>query len=195
MFVSLVSCNMNSNKSDQTNNFTVNASDAIYNINQDERGRQSGISLKTQSEFNATNPSQQERDFYNKYLEITGKYRDLLGKDGMGEFYIPHVQMGNVEALSARGLLGLYANYLGSTTNIDSVMVKGTGADGKATNMTFGEFKELYLTEGGELTMKSGRRIYELRKLKKQAELKALEAEYNRTRAASQSNDFFQKDS
>ena len=142
----------------------------MFNINQDERGRQSGISLKTQSEFNATNPSQQERDFYNKYLEITGKYRDLLGKDGMGEFYIPHVQMGNVEALSARGLLGLYANYLGSTTNIDSVMVKGTGADGKATNMTFGEFKELYLTEGGELTMKSGRRIYELRKLKKQAE-------------------------
>lgn len=138
----------------------------MFNINQDERGRQSGISLKTQSEFNATNPSQQERDFYNKYLEITGKYRDLLGKDGMGEFYIPHVQMGNVEALSARGLLGLYANYLGSTTNIDSVMVKGTGADGKATNMTFGEFKELYLTEGGELTMKSGRRIYELRKLK-----------------------------
>ena len=142
----------------------------MFNINQDERGRQSGISLKTQSEFNATNPSQQERDFYNKYLEITGKYRDLLGKDGMGEFYIPHVQMGNIEALSARGLLGLYANYLGSTTNIDGVMVKGTGADGKATNMTFGEFKELYLTEGGELTMKSGRRIYELRKLKKQAE-------------------------
>ena len=36
MFVSLVSCNMNSNKSEETNNVTVNASDAIYNINQDE---------------------------------------------------------------------------------------------------------------------------------------------------------------
>ena len=36
MFVSLVSCNMNSNKSEETNNVTVNASDAIYNINQDD---------------------------------------------------------------------------------------------------------------------------------------------------------------
>ena len=29
MFVSLVSCNMNSNKSEETNNVTVNASDAF----------------------------------------------------------------------------------------------------------------------------------------------------------------------
>ena len=36
MFVSLVSCNMNSNKSEETNNVTVNASDAIYNINQEQ---------------------------------------------------------------------------------------------------------------------------------------------------------------
>ena len=36
MFVSLVCSNMNSKTSEETNNVTVNASDAIYNINQDE---------------------------------------------------------------------------------------------------------------------------------------------------------------
>ena len=36
MFVSLVSCNMNSNKTAETNDVAMTAADAIYNIVQDE---------------------------------------------------------------------------------------------------------------------------------------------------------------
>jgi len=133
-------------------------------------GKTNGIRLVEKKTFEASNPSQQERDFYNKYQEITARFRKQLGKSGMGEFYIPHVQMGNLEALSARGLLGLYANYLGSTTNIDGVRIKGTNGDGKPVIQSFKYFKDLYLSENGELTMPSGRRINELRKLKSKAE-------------------------
>ena len=133
-------------------------------------GKNNGIKLVTRDQFEASNPSIEERNFYNKYMEITKIFRDKLGKDGMGEYYIPHVQMGNLEALSARGLLGLYANYLGSTTNIDNVIIGGTNADGKYVEQSFKYFKDLYLTEGGELTMPSNRKINELRKLKAKAE-------------------------
>ena len=135
-----------------------------------KNGRLNGIRLVDRATFNASNPSKEERDFYNKYMEITARFRNVLGKDGMGKFYIPHVQMGNLEALSARGLLGLYANYLGSTNNIDGVRIYGTGPNGKRVLQSFGYWKDLYLSEGGELTMPSGRKIQELRKLKKKAE-------------------------
>ena len=129
-----------------------------------------GLKLVTRSQLMQNNPSQQELDFYNKYMEITEIFRKQLGKNGMGEYYIPHVQMGNLEALSARGLLGLYANYLGSTSNIDNVRVFGTSPNGKRVSQSFGYWKDLYLSEGGQLTMPSTRKINELRKLKSKAE-------------------------
>jgi len=137
-----------------------------------KNGRNNGIRLVDRATFNSSNPSQEERDFYNKYMEITARFRNVIGKDGMGKFYIPHVQMGNLEALSARGLLGLYANSLGSTNNIDSIKVYGTNPEGKKVLQSFGYWKDLYLTEGGSLIVK-GRNIKELSKLKKKAEAQA----------------------
>lgn len=127
-----------------------------------------GIKLLNRRSFMDKSPSKEEIAFYDKYQEITARFRNVLGKSGMGEFYIPHVQMGNLEALSARGLLGLYANHLGSTSNIDNVRVKGTNENGKAVIQSFGYFKDLYLNNN-ELVMPSGRRINELRKLRKKA--------------------------
>ena len=127
-----------------------------------------GIKFVNRDVFISNLPSQEEIAFYDKYQEITGRFRNVLGKNGMGEFYIPHVQMGNLEALSARGLLGLYATHLGSTSNIDSIRVKGTNENGKAVIQSFGYFKDLYLNND-ELVMPSGRRINELRKLRKKA--------------------------
>ena len=129
-----------------------------------------GIALVTTSELNASNPTQEELNFYNKYKEITDRFRTQLGKQGRGEYYIPHVQMGNLEALSARGLLGLYANSLGSTADINNVKVYGTSPQGKRALQSFGYWKDLYLSEGGELTMPSLRKINELKKLKAKAE-------------------------
>ena len=129
-----------------------------------------GIALVTTSELNASNPTQEELNFYNKYKEITDRFRTQLGKQGRGEYYIPHVQMGNLEALSARGLLGLYANSLGSTADINNVRVYGTSPQGKRALQSFGYWKDLYLSEGGELTMPSLRKINELKKLKAKAE-------------------------
>tara|TARA_R110000824_G_scaffold67836_6_gene175635 strand:- start:1257 stop:12383 length:11127 start_codon:yes stop_codon:yes gene_type:complete len=127
-----------------------------------------GIKFVNRSQFMKQSPSKEEIAFYDKYQEITGRFRGVLGKNGMGEFYIPHVQMGNLEALSARGLLGLYATHLGSTSNIDNVRIKGTNENGKAVIQSFGYFKDLYLNNN-ELVMPSGRRVNELRKLRKKA--------------------------
>ena len=132
-----------------------------------------GIKLLDKQRFLNQSPSKEEIAFYNKYQEITGRFRKVLGKNGMGELYIPHVQMSNLEALSARGLLGLYANHLGSTSNIDNVRITGTNENGKAVMQSFGYFKNLYLNNN-ELVMPSGRKINELRKLRNKA-LKQLE--------------------
>ena len=132
-----------------------------------------GVELKTKEQFLQENPSKEEIAFYNKYQEITERFRKVLGKSGMGEFYIPHVQRSNLEALSARGLLGLYANHLGSTSNIDNVRITGTNENGKSVMQSFGHFKNLYLNNN-ELVMPSGRKINELRKLRNKA-LKQLE--------------------
>ena len=132
-----------------------------------------GIKLLDKQRFLNQSPTKEEIAFYNKYQEITGRFRKVLGKNGMGELYIPHVQMSNLEALSARGLLGLYANHLGSTSNIDNVRITGTNENGKAVMQSFGYFKNLYLNNN-ELVMPSGRKINELRKLRNKA-LKQLE--------------------
>ena len=139
----------------------------IYGKMIDESGN--GISLVNRKNFLASNPSKQEIDFYNTYMRITGEFRKKLGKSGMGEFYIPHVQMGNLEALSARGFLGLYANYIGSTSSIDNIKIVGTNKDGKKVTQSFKFFKDLYLAEEGELKMKNGKKIKELDKLRRKA--------------------------
>ena len=135
-----------------------------------------GISLKSKQDFMATNPSREEINFYNKYTDITRRYQRLIKRKGL-ELYIPHYQMGNLEALSARGLMGLYANYLGSTSNIDGVQVYGVDKDGQKALHSFGYWKNLYSLEDGSLIVK-GRKIRELNKLKKKAE-KALESGYH----------------
>ena len=56
IFVSLVSCNMNSKKSEETSNVIVNASDAIYNINQDESSLVwTGREVSTSSHYGTIN--------------------------------------------------------------------------------------------------------------------------------------------
>ncbi len=134
-----------------------------------------GVELKTKEQFLQENPSKEEIAFYNKYQEITERFRKVLGKSGMGEFYIPHVQRSNLEALSARGLLGLYANHLGSTSNINNIKIYGTQANGKRSKdaQSFEHWKNLYL-DSNEITLTSGRKIYELNKLRKKA-LKQIE--------------------
>ena len=56
MFVSLVSCNMNSNKTEDTNDATITAADATYNIKQDESSLVwTGREVSTSSHYGSIN--------------------------------------------------------------------------------------------------------------------------------------------
>ncbi len=56
MFVSLVSCNMNSNKTEDTNDATITAADATYNIKQDESSLVwTGREVSTSSHYGTIN--------------------------------------------------------------------------------------------------------------------------------------------
>ena len=56
MFVSLVSCNMNSNKTVETNDSTITAADATYNIKQDESSLVwTGREVSTSSHYGTIN--------------------------------------------------------------------------------------------------------------------------------------------
>ena len=56
MFVSLVSCNMNSNKTEDTNDATINAVDATYNIKLDESSLVwTGREVSTSSHYGSIN--------------------------------------------------------------------------------------------------------------------------------------------
>ena len=76
MFVSLVSCNMNSKTSEETNNVTVNASDAIYNINQDESSLVwTGREVSTSSHYGTINFT-------------SGQFEVADGLISQGEFFV-----------------------------------------------------------------------------------------------------------
>ena len=76
MFVSLVSCNMNSNKPNETNNVTINASDAIYNINQEASSLVwTGREVSTSSHYGTIN-------FTSGQFEVSN---GLISK---GEFFV-----------------------------------------------------------------------------------------------------------
>lgn len=87
MFVSLVSCNMNSNKSEETNNVTVNASDAIYNINQDESSLTwTGREVSTSSHYGTINFT-------------SGQFEVADGLISQGEFFVDMTSI-NVQDLT-----------------------------------------------------------------------------------------------
>ena len=76
MFVSLVSCNMNPNKPNETNNVTINASDAIYNINQEASSLVwTGREVSTSSHYGTIN-------FTSGQFEVSN---GLISK---GEFFV-----------------------------------------------------------------------------------------------------------
>ena len=76
MFVSLVSCNMNSNKPNETNNVTINASDAIYNINQEASSLVwTGREVSTSSHYGTIN-------------FISGQFEVSEGIISQGEFFV-----------------------------------------------------------------------------------------------------------
>ena len=76
MFVSLVSCNINSNKPNETNNVTISASDAIYNINQEASSLVwTGREVSTSSHYGTIN-------FTSGQFEVSN---GLISK---GEFFV-----------------------------------------------------------------------------------------------------------
>jgi len=127
----------------------------------------SSIRLFNRTEFMSKNPTQTEIEFYNKYQQITNSYKKLLKRKGQ-DLYIPHFQMGNLEALSARGLLGLYANHLGSTSNINHVKLTGVGKYARKEPQSFEFWKNQYMD--GTIDENQVTKVRHLRQLQKRAE-------------------------
>ena len=76
MFVSLISCNMSSNKPNETNNNTINASDAIYNINLEASSLVwTGREVSTSSHYGSIN-------------FISGQFEVSAGIISQGEFFV-----------------------------------------------------------------------------------------------------------
>ena len=76
MFVSLVSCNMNSNKTAETNDVAMNAVDATYNIKQDQSSLQwTGREVSTSSHYGTINFT-------------SGQFEIVDGLISQGEFFV-----------------------------------------------------------------------------------------------------------
>ena len=76
MFVSLVSCNMNSNKTAETNDVAMNAVDATYNIKQDQSSLQwTGREVSTSSHYGTINFT-------------SGQFEIADGLISQGEFFV-----------------------------------------------------------------------------------------------------------
>ena len=76
MFVSLVSCNMNSNKTAETNDVTMTAVDATYNINQDQSSLVwTGREVSTSSHYGTINFT-------------SGQFEIADGLISQGEFFV-----------------------------------------------------------------------------------------------------------
>ena len=136
-----------------------------------------GLRLKTTKEMNDSLTTQEERDYWKMYKDITENFQNII-EEGRGKIkgkklrknYIPHTTMGTLEAMSAKGLYGLYALSTGSTFEIDYVQVYGLDVDGKEKLKTYKEWREeVYKDRTQSISLKSGRKIYELDKLRRKA--------------------------
>ena len=108
-----------------------------------------GLKLVTEQQLLKNNPSKTEIQYYNLFKNITGHFQEVIKNKTPNfkgrEYYIPHTTMGPLEALSARGLYGLYSVMVGSTSDIDNIKVE---AINPVTNNTviksFSQWNQLY---------------------------------------------------
>ena len=76
MFVSLISCNMNSNKTEETNDATITAADSTYNVNLDESSLVwTGREVSTSSHYGTINFT-------------SGQFEIADGLISQGEFFV-----------------------------------------------------------------------------------------------------------
>lgn len=116
--------------------------------------------------------STQEQDYWTQYMTVADM---LIGAEESNGMKVPNMQMGNLEAMSKNGLFGLYNTTIDSF-DYERVKVYGTDKDGNRALKTFYEWKnEVYKGRTGKITLDSGKKIFELDKLRKKAkELKKL---------------------
>ena len=117
------------------------------------------IRLKSEKEIKALSP--EEIEFYESFVELMRKYE--YNQEG----YIPHMMMNSFESFANRGLFGLYNSKLGSTADINHIMVDGLGPSGKKVIMPFQEWREMY--RNGAIETVGGRKVMELEKLRTKA--------------------------
>ena len=114
-------------------------------------------------EENYVNLTKEEQEYYIRYKAVA---EILLGSED-GKTKIPGMEMNNLENMSRNGLFGLYSSTIDSY-DYNRVKVYGTDRDGNKALKTFYEWKnDVYKGRTGKLTLESGKKIYELDKLRR----------------------------
>ena len=121
------------------------------------------IRLLSEEEINQKELTEEERNYYNAYKEVGN---DLLNAQ---DIIVPGMQMGSIESMSRSGLFGLY-NTMVDSSDYNRVRVRGIDQNGDKVYKTFYEWKyDVYKGRTAGITLKSGRKINELEKLRKLA--------------------------
>ena len=111
--------------------------------------------------------STQEQDYWTQYMTVADM---LIGAEESNGMKVPNMQMGRLEAMSKNGLFGLYNTTIDSF-DYERVKVYGTDKDGNRALKTFYEWKnEVYKGRTGKITLDSGKKIFELDKLREKAQ-------------------------
>ena len=135
----------------------------MFKVQVNKDGREF-ITLRTFEELQKSGATKNEIAFYNLFVDQIQKYSP--GKDVTS---IPYKAMSGIPSIARHGLLGLYKSQIGSTADLNNILVQGEMPDGTTEIKPFAEWKTLYEAKTKDNFLVKAKNLIRLEKARKRA--------------------------